>query len=312
MQCFTGYISAQKYLQKSVVTIGNFDGLHLGHQELIKQTKIMAERFKTRATVYTFSPHPSRLLWRNPQKMLMTDQQKKQGLAQLGIDAVIFEPFTPAFSSVSAEDFLQRILVEGLKVSGVVVGKNFNFGHKGTGNAAMLQNHLLSQDIAVEIVSPVFVEKQLCSSTTLRELILSEQLDAAAALLGRFYTLAGVVVPGDGRGKSIGFASATLQTKQELLPTTGVYATFVKLSDVQKPMLGATNIGYRPTFKDDYQLHIETHILDFEQSIYGKPIELAFIRKIRDEITFNSSGELKSQIEKDLLKVRQLASIYQD
>lgn len=299
----------QKSLQGSVVAIGNFDGLHLGHQELIKQTKLMAECLQTSAVVYTFSPHPSHLLEKKTQQMLMTDQQKKQGLAHFGIDAVVFENFTPAFASLSAHDFLQEILVEGLKVSGVVVGENFHFGHKGAGDAVLLKKYLQSLGVEVKIVPSVLLDNQLCSSSAVRKLLLSGQVEAAAAMLGRFYTIAGVVVPGDGRGKLLGFASATLQTKQELLPATGVYATLVKLPEVEKSMLGATNIGYRPTFKDDQQLHIETHILDFEQYIYEQPMELAFVKKIRDEIKFNSVDELKTQIEKDLLRVRQLLAI---
>lgn len=309
MQCFTGHIYAQKFLQRPVVTIGNFDGLHLGHQELIKQTKLMAARLKTATVVYTFSPHPSHLLSYKPQQMLMTDQQKKQGLAHFGIDAVVFEPFIPEFSNVSDEDFLQKILIESLKVSGVVVGENFKFGRKGAGDAVSLKKYLMSHGVEVKIVPYVLVDKQLCSSSSVRQLIMSGQVEAAAALLGRFYALQGVVVHGDGRGKSIGFASATLQTEQELLPATGVYAALVKLPGLEKTMFGATNVGFRPTFKDDKNIFVETHILDFDQSIYGQRMELEFVEKIRDELKFNSVDELKAQIQKDLLTVRQLFSV---
>ncbi len=309
MQYFTGHIPAQKVLQGAVVTIGNFDGLHLGHQELIKQTKIMAARLKVPAAVYTFSPHPSQLLLQKPPKMLMTDIQKRRWLAQLGLDGAIFEPFTPAFSRISAQDFLQKILVDGLGVSGVVVGENFNFGYMGTGNSVFLQESLSLQGVKVQIVSPVLVDGQVCSSSAVRQLVLSGQVDAAAALLGRSYLLEGVVVHGDGRGKTIGFPTVNLKTEQELLPATGVYATLVKLPGHEKPMLGATNVGYRPTFNDDNQIHIETHILDFDRTIYEQPIELAFVKKIRDELKFHTVDKLKSQIEKDLIKVWQVLSI---
>jgi len=300
MLFFDDFSQVKNALDGCVLTIGNFDGIHLGHQRLIELCEKSAKTKGVMAAVLTFTPHPSQIISHQNVKLLMTDEQKKQKLVDLKLDAVIFQKFSLDFSKISAQNFLQKVLIDGLKVSEVIVGYNFKFGHQGMGSAALLKEQLGSHGILTQIVSPVLINDEVCSSSLIRQLLSEGKVEKAARFLGRNYSLQGTVIHGEKRGKHIGFPSATLQTKQKLILSMGVYETLVRLPGEKEFLLGATNIGRRPTFKSNDEIHIETHVLNFDREIYGQPMELFFVKKIRDEMKFNSVHELRRQINLDV------------
>ncbi len=270
----------------SVIAIGNFDGLHLGHQALLQKTLEIAKKSGQPSIAYTFTPHPRKA------PRLMSDAQKAQSLQDFGVQQVIFQEFTPQFAALSPVDFIEQVLIDQLHASHVIVGPNFAFGANASGKINLLQK---DTRFKTHVVEPVWVSKQLCSSSLVREAVLKGDLDQAKALLGRPYSLTGKVVRGAGRGKQIGFPTANLEVEQEVLPPLGVYATYSK--ELGK---GATNIGRQPTFGSANPVHVETHFLNFSGSLYGQEIEIFFERKIRDEKKFNTVDELKKQIQNDL------------
>lgn len=276
----------------SVIAIGNFDGLHLGHQALLQKTIQIAKKAGRPSIAYTFTPHPRKAL------RLMSDAQKAEYLKDFGVDQVIFQAFTPEFASLSPADFIQKVLIDQLQATHVVVGPNFAFGTKASGNTEMLQ---ADGRFITHIVEPVWVSGEICSSSLIREAIKQGDLEQAKVLLGRPYSLTGKVVKGAGRGRQLGFPTANLDVEQEVLPPLGVYATYSKTLGK-----GATNIGKQPTFGATNPVHIETHFLDFNGSLYDKKIEIFFERKIRDEKKFDSIEALKKQIKQDLAGVNNL------
>jgi riboflavin kinase/FMN adenylyltransferase len=305
MQVFHGYQDVKSRLKRPVVTIGNFDGLHLGHLELINRAIESAQRDGVEAVAYTFSPHPSKLL-RGAQapKLMMTDTQKEQGFADAGLGAAVFEPFNLAFSKLSAQDFLQEVLIDALDVGEVVVGECFRFGHKGQGDVNLLSDGLQSAGRTLQVVPHLHVDGDRCSSSKIRELIEAGDVAHAAKLLGRHYVLAGEIVEGDARGRKLGARTSNLESEQELVPGKGVYVTLSRLPGESQLHLGLTNVGTRPTFGQDDGIHIETHILDFNGSLYGQHVEVHFVKKIRDEMRFDSPEALMAQIQKDIAACR--------
>lgn len=286
MRVFHGHQHVTPEFFHAVMVIGNFDGVHLGHQELIRRATLAAQGAPV--IVYTFSPHPRKV------PLLMTEEQKWHELEKLGVDAVIAEPFVADFSQIRATEFIDDILLAQLHTYKVVVGGNFRFGRGGEGDAKLLRNH----GIACQIVPTVMVDAEPCSSTRIRHYIQNGNVEKAARLLGRSYSLTGKIIHGSGRGQRIGIPTANLNTQQELIPHNGVYTTRMRVKD--NFYRGATNIGRRPTFGNNDTVHIETHLLGFNGNLYDQNIELFFDRHIRDEMKFNSVDELKLQIERDL------------
>lgn len=268
----------------SIVAIGNFDGLHLGHQALLRKVLELAKDQPSIA--YTFTPHPKKV------PRLMSDAQKSRALQDFGIGQVVFQEFTQEFSAISPEDFIQKVLIQRLDAKHVVVGPNFAFGSKASGKISTLLREPFFQ---THIVEPVKILGQICSSSIIREAILNGDLDKAKAFLGRPYSLTGKVVAGAGRGKQLGFPTANLEVEQEVLPPLGVYLTYSKIQGI-----GLTNIGRQPTFGAENPIHIETHFVNLTGSLYGQNLEIFLERKIRDEKKFESVEDLKEQIRQDL------------
>ncbi|MBN4077364.1 bifunctional riboflavin kinase/FAD synthetase [Sulfobacillus acidophilus] len=307
MDVFKGYKNVPKEFMGSCVAIGNFDGMHLGHQELLKVAKKNAKKLVTHSLVYTFEPHPSQVLSGGKKlPLIFTKEQKIQSLENYGMSGAVFEPFNNDFAKISAEDFVNEILINSLKVAAIVVGENFTFGYKAKGNVKLLKQILAKKGVLLNIVSPILVSSSVCSSTFIRKFILQGEVEKASKMLSQPYLLAGVVVKGHGRGKKLNIPSANLKTNNELVPKNGVYATRVEIENDNKKYLGATNIGFKPTFNNNEELSIETHILDFAANIYGKKIKLSFLKKIRDEKRFSSSAELVKQINKDILTIKKV------
>lgn len=281
----------------AVVAVGNFDGLHLGHQALFSAVRDLAGHLGGLPTgVVTFEPHPVRVL--APQlapPLILRDDEKAAGLAALGLDVMYVVPFTQALASLTPREFCQQVLTDGLHVGGVVVGEGFKFGARAAGRLADLQ--AIFGDRAIEVPS-VRVGGYVCSSSKIRELILQGHVEAAATLLGHPYNIEGVVVRGDGRGRTIGIPTANIDSQRELLPRVGVYATRVVLDD-GRVVPSVTNVGLRPTFQGE-GVRVEAHLFDFDGDLYGRRVRLDVVARLRDEKRFNGVDALVAQIHEDV------------
>jgi riboflavin kinase/FMN adenylyltransferase len=291
---------------RSVITLGNFDGLHLGHQELIRKVIRRAKETGSRSIVVTFRPHPLKIL--APEKcppLISIYEEKIKLFEKLGIDVLVKIPFTLEFAKMSPGDFVKGILCDMLGAKEIFVGFNYRFGRGREGNIATLKALGERLGFTVREVEQVSLNGEVISSTKIRHLLRDGEVEHAARLLGRTYTITGIVVKGDGRGKSLGFPTANIAPKHSIIPAHGVYA--VRLFVRDRFYDGIANIGMRPTF-DKNVLTIEVHIFDFDEDIYGEDISLYFIGKIRDEKKFGSADELILQIRTDVGIARDLLS----
>jgi riboflavin kinase/FMN adenylyltransferase len=254
--------------------------------------------------VITFEPHPMKVMSPKKVKPLITLlEQKKELVINQGIDILLLIRFTLKFAAISARDFVQNILVDHLGIKEIVVGYDYVFGHKREGNINLLKEMGRQFNFRVHQVGPVYVEKRLVSSTSIRNLITEGNVSEAKRLLGRNYQIRGEVIRGSNRGGPLlGFPTANLKLVDELIPKEGVYVVTVDLKG--KIYQGLTNIGYNPTFKDK-TLSVETHILDLPTNILKQRIKVNFLSRLRDEITFASAKELSQQISRDIRQARE-------
>ena len=288
-----------------VLGLGNFDGLHRGHMKIIDRVRRRAgERGGTPAAM-TFDPHPSRVL--RPDKappLLMTKAQKLEALGRAGMQGVAVIRFTRELSMWDPEMFVRTVLVEWLHVSEVWVGANFLFGHDRAGTFSVLRSLGARYGFKAEKIDPVRYKDFVVSSTRVRRLVSEGRVDEAGALLGHHYFIDAIVGRGVGRGRELGVPTANLATDNELLPPAGVYATTATLDGVVHPSI--TNIGTRPTFGDGNGTTVETHLFDVDRDLYGRPLRLAFVQRMRDERTFPDVDALRAQIEADCRSARRL------
>lgn len=298
----------EKPFAKAVVTIGNFDGVHIGHQSLFHQVVQKAEAIGGTSIAITFEPHPLRVLNKDQQPPLITlYEQKKELLATTELDALICLPFTPDLAAVSARAFVEDLLVGRIGMRAIIVGSDYAFGRHREGDIDLLQ--ALGEELDYEVVVADWItaahgDKERISSTRIRKLVMAGELGDARRLLGRHYQIRGTVITGRNRGgKLLGFPTANIQLYDELCPKTGIYAVTVDLDG--ELLQGVANIGYSPTF-DDHVFTVEVHILDFKSNIYGRKIKVNFLQRIRDEIKFSSIAELAAQIQKDIDTAREL------
>jgi len=303
MQVFEGAARVESTIHGCILTIGNFDGLHLGHAALLDAVLARGRARKRPTAVYTFDRHPRRVL--QPQlalPRLMTSRQLEWQLRQRGIDALIVEPFTPELAGLAAEEFIARVLVEKIRPSEVVVGRDFRFGRGRQGSDETLQRELTPLGVEVDIIPQVFAKGEDVSSTRIRGLLIDGRVGEVGLCLGRPYSLWGRVVAGDRRGRELGFPTANLECENELIPARGVYATSVQRFRGDWPdgeeRAAVTNVGTRPTFTDGRTL-VETHLLDFDGDLYGERLALAFHARLRDERRFSGPDELRRQIARD-------------
>ena len=304
MEIIKGIESLKRSIRNPVVTLGNFDGVHLGHQQIFKRVMQEASKNHGEGVVITFEPHPLKVL--APEKFLplLTPFRKKMLLIEKsGIESVLCIDFSLAFSEISPFEFIKNILVEKVKVKKVIIGYNYHFGKEQKGDAQTLKDAGRIFHFEVEVVEPYKVGQTAVSSSKIRNLIQRGEVEEASRLLGRDYPIIGKVVEGAKRGKTLGYPTANLEISDELYPKTGVYAVDVEWNDQR--FYGVTNVGFNPTFvtgqgKKDGQFSLEVHILNFKQEIYGEEIQVNFKRKIRDEIRFESSSHLINQIQKDI------------
>jgi riboflavin kinase / FMN adenylyltransferase len=291
---------------RAVLTIGNFDGVHLGHQQIVKGVVERARRDKNIAAALTFWPHPLRIV--RPEiapPLIETLAQRLEHLKELGLDAVFVLPFDHAVASLAPEDFVHRILVDAMHTGAVRVGENFRFGHRQAGNVPLLSalGHALGFD--VECVSPVILRGVIVSSSAIRASISGGHMMQAARLLRRPFSLAGEIRTGTGTGRRFVFPTLNLATEQELLPARGVYATETIVRG--RAYRSATNVGMRPTF-DGTNLAIETHLFDFSEEITSGQMEVRFWHRLRDEKKFSGPEALRAQIQQDITHARSFFS----
>lgn len=289
-------------LVNPVVTLGNFDGVHLGHQAIFKQVSAWAMGVGGTSVTFTFEPHPLKVLapQRSP-KLLCTFREKMEQIEASGMDVVICAKFTPEFASQNPDDFVREVLVGTVGVRDLFVGHDYAFGKDRQGDIEFLRAAGARHGFGVHVVGPIKVEGILVSSTKIRQLVMDGEVCLASKLLGRPYSIEGSVIPGHSRGRELGFPTANITTPNELPPKEGVYAVTVHIEG--KVYHGAANIGKNPTFGDDKPSY-EVHLLDFDEDLYGKFIKIKFIKRVRDEFRFKSVDELVKQIHKDVGRIR--------
>jgi riboflavin kinase/FMN adenylyltransferase len=292
----------------SVLAIGNFDGIHLGHQAILRAAVKRAEETCNVATALTFDPSPRKVLRPEsaPQR-ISTNVQRMKWFGLLGIEAAVVLPFTMDLARLSPEDFVDEILVRGLSVRAVLVGENFRFGHRQAGDVKFLRELGMRYGFEVAIIPPVQYRGEVVSSTVIRREIAAGNVTHASLLLGRPFALTGEVVSGTGTGRRFTFPTLNLVPEQELLPARGVYVTRTLLDGGTKTYRSVTNIGMRPTFNGS-SLSIETHLLDFAGEIDPRRIEVRFWKRLREEKKFASAEELRAQISKDIASANRFFS----
>ena len=294
-------VAAPDDVAGAIWALGNFDGLHRGHQALFAAALARAHTMKVAAGVLTFEPHPAKVL--NPAlapRLILTAAEKQRGIELAGLDVLAVERFDEALARCTAAEFCARVLVERLRAGGAVVGEGFRFGNHARGTVADLRRAL---PIVIE-VPPVREGDLLCSSTKIRELVLEGRVDAAALLLGHRYWVEGTVVIGDQRGRTIGVPTANVQVERELLPKLGVYASYAILDDGTR-CASVTNVGLRPTFTSgDAAVRFEAHLFDFNGDLYGRTVRLELVSHLREERRFPSVDALTAQIHQDIAAAR--------
>jgi len=302
MQLIESINNIKKPFKNPVITIGNFDGVHLGHQALFQMVIKKAGELEGTSVAVTFEPHPIRVLKQNGHPPLITlYEQKVELIKDFGLDVLICILFTRKFADLTAREFVEDILVERIGMKAIVVGEDYTFGKNREGNLDFLKSE--AERFNFEVIQSKWVPAPnglsgRISSTRVRELVLAGEVDHARRLLGRYYQIRGKVMSGRDRGgKLLGFPTANILLNDELCPKMGVYAVFVEC--LGKRYKGVANIGYSPTF-DDHQYSVEVYILNFNENIYGQKIRVNFVRRIRDEKKFSGVKELSEQIGKDV------------
>lgn len=287
------------------VTIGNFDGVHLGHQRLFDIVEQRAYHSRGTSIAVTFSPHPLQVLRPGGIKLISTCEQKIELIAMSGIDVLIIIPFDKEFAATPAVRFVDEILVQRIGVKQLFVGYDYAFGKGRTGDISFLKQQGEEKDFSVTVIDAYYENDILVSSTKVRELVIAGKMMETKKLLGRYYQIRGEVQRGKQRGgKEIGFPTANLHVDEEdLIPKYGVYVCQVICDG--KSYGGVINIGFNPTFSEN-KLIAETHIFDFNQDIYGKPIKVNLLLFLRDERKFSGIKELAAQIARDVVQAKQV------
>jgi phosphoribosyl 1,2-cyclic phosphate phosphodiesterase len=288
----------------SVLAIGNFDGIHLGHQAILRAAVERAAKTSDVATALTFDPSPRKVL--RPESApvrVSTNAQRMAWFGTVGLEAAVVLPFTLDLARLAPREFVEQILVRGLHVRAVLVGENFRFGHKQAGDVALLRELGAHHGFAVEIIPPVAQDGEIVSSTAIRREIATGNVGHAARLLGRPFVLSGDIVAGTGTGRRFTFPTLNLKPEQELLPARGVYVTRTLLEGETKSRRSVTNVGMRPTF-NGASLSVETHLLDFSGEVTAKRMEVRFWKRLREEKKFAAPEDLRAQIARDIASAR--------
>jgi riboflavin kinase / FMN adenylyltransferase len=307
MKILQGIRQLPKPMMKSVLTIGNFDGVHLGHRALIDEVLKRSRASRIPSVVMTFDPHPMKVLHpdRHLKRLFSVEDQQHQ-FEKLGVDVLVVEPFSREFSQLSPSQYIDEWIVNPFHPELLVVGHDFNFGANRAGTLSFLGDRAGELGFELLVLPPVSIDGVVVSSSKVREAVCKGDVAQAAKLLGRNFYLEGIIEKGAGRGRTIGVPTANLRTPAELVPALGVYAAVAELNG--KRYGAAVNIGHNPTFQTEGQVSIEAHLLDFSSDIYGVPMKLEFVQRIRDEQKFANVEALTSQIKNDIEKSKQIIS----
>ncbi|MGH0037800.1 MAG: bifunctional riboflavin kinase/FAD synthetase [Myxococcota bacterium] len=308
---YRGTAEIVRPLERPVLTIGNFDGLHLGHRTMLKTVIERARALSGRSVVYTFEPHPRKVLY--PEKaprLLTTFDQKQELLEEIGVDVLVAEPFDRDFAQVTPDRFVREYIHQGIRPLEVYVGYDFHYGRDREGSMRLLTETGPRLGFAVTIIPEVTVGGSDVSSTGIRDLLADGRVEDAARLLARPFAVRGTVVPGDRRGRTIGFPTANLETENEVLPAAGVYAGELQILDegeraARVRRAAVLNVGVRPTFEDGQGFLTEAHLLDWDGDLYGRRVEVDFRHRLRGEQRFDGVEALRAQIARDVEEARQ-------
>jgi riboflavin kinase/FMN adenylyltransferase len=290
--------------RKVSLAIGMFDGVHLGHQQVIRQARADAEQHEGVALAVTFDRHPNSIVapGRVP-PLIYAPAQKLRAIASLGMDATLVVPFTREFSEQPADVFIRTLAAKLAPLHSICVGSSFVFGHRRSGNVALLQQLGRELNFTVHGIAAVSLDGEIVSSTRIRDTLRTGNLDSVSQMLGREYALCGIVTRGDQLGTKLGFPTANLDVTGLLVPPNGVYAAHANVGGSRHR--AAVNIGVRPTLQQPTPaLRVEAHLLDFAGDLYDREMELTFMEKLRDERKFSSTHELRAQIARDIAAAR--------
>lgn len=286
----------------TAIALGNFDGVHIGHQHLISTMVEKSKELNLKSSLLLFENHTKTVLDREQPKLITSQNQKLRIMESLGVDLIYKMFFNESVMKLSPQEFVKDILLDKLNCKAVVVGHDYRFGHKALGDASYLQELGRKFNFSVTIISPVYIDDKIISSTYVRELLLSGNIEYAKKMLGRNYSIEGKVVSGKKLGNKLGYPTANIEpVTNYIIPKYGVYSTNTIVNG--KSYISASSIGSNPTFEDKY-LNIESHILDFDENIYGMTIELELVKYLREEIKFHNLEDLKRQIQLDIREVK--------
>lgn len=303
----SSYHDVSGLLLGGAITIGSFDGVHLGHQALIARAIELSGQ--KRMGVFTFSPHPNEILKRVPHFYLTTDEQRVLHFLNLGVDVALLQSIDAQFLSITADDFITNMVAKALKVSHVVVGADFTFGRDAEGDVSKLTQLGMKLGFATHVMDDVVINHERCSSTAIRRYLSNGNVHDARMMLGRPYAIRHVVEHGQKLGADLGFRTANMNPPKGFSLRNGIYATVTRLTNEHgfTDYISATSVGVRPTVTNSGNVVVETHILDQDCALYGETIEVFFVEWLRDEIKFASTHALVGQIERDCDQIRALA-----
>lgn len=290
-------------IEPTVIALGNFDGVHRGHQEIINRTVKSAEAAGLKSAVFTFSNHTRTLLEKVPTvKNINYPEEKAAIMESMGVNYLFNIPFTPEILQMSPEDFIDKILVEKFRIREAYCGFNYHFGHKAAGTPEVLMREGMKKGFGIHVQEPFKINDIVVSSTYIRQLIEEGRMEECAEFMGRLYSIGGEVVVGNKLGRTIGFPTSNVMIDENMAsPSNGVYTTYCIYNGVKYPSI--TNVGVKPTI-GTYNKNVETHIFNFDKELYGKQIKVEFIKKTRPEMKFGSVEELSRQIKNDCIMAK--------
>lgn len=304
MEVISSIESLPKFNRENAITIGNFDGIHVGHRKLIATVVDEARKVSGQSVVMTFNPHPMSVLFPDrPVKAISSTKQMVEIIKMMGVDVFLSIPFTDQFARQTPEAFIYETLLPLFKPSCVVVGKDHRFGCDRRGDSALLHRLLAPHGIDIIVVDPVYDQGEPISSSRIRDFIKIGDLASVTRLLGRYFRLNGVVRPGWGRGRDLGYATANMLPSDQVIPSAGIYASRTIVDD--QLLLSMTYIGTSPSFTSQ-AFTVETHIFDYSSDLVGKDIDVEFVERIRDDVKFHSTEDLIKQIKLDEVQIRKI------
>ncbi len=310
MQIIRNLAGLNRQFPYPIVTLGNYDGVHLGHQQIFQKVMKRARDCSGASVIFTFEPHPLKVLSPSTAPPLLNTFRRKMELFEAyGIEVVICAEFTREFAATPPEDFIRNILVDRVGVKEILVGYDYAFGRGKQGTTDAMAEMGERFGFAVEVIPAFTLQEEVVSTTRLRELVRLGKMREVCTLLGRCYASEGIVVAGDHRGKTLGFPTANLESYNEIFPKRGVYAVQIEYQD--RLFDGVANIGTHPTFGEG-KVTIEVHIFDFQEEIYGQFVRVLYRERLRDERTFNSKESLIRQIRQDIEKTREILQPYDE